>query len=119
MFRTLRGKAAPLAALALLAAFAGRGEAQYVVYSPAPVVSYYYAPPPPRVVTYYTPSVSYYAPRVSYYAPAVSYAAPAVTYSPGTVTTYRYGAILPRRRVTVTTYTPPTVSYYGPRYYYP
>jgi hypothetical protein len=108
MLRLFRGPwAVWLAVPALLAAFAARAEAQYVVVPAPRVVSYYYAPPP--AVTYYAP-----APVVSYYPPA------------GTVTTYRYGAILPRRRVTVTTYTPAYVApapvvryYYSPAYFYP
>jgi hypothetical protein len=133
MFRKPRGITAPLLALALLAVFAGRSEAQYVYYS-SPAVSYYYTPRvayytpavsyyTPAVsyytpaVSYYTPAVRYYAPAVSYYTPAVSYYTPAVSYYPSTtVTTYRYGAILPRRRVTVTTYSTP--GYYAPAYYY-
>ncbi len=42
--------AAPLAALALLALSAGRGNAQYVIVPSRPVVSFTHAPPP--VVTY-------------------------------------------------------------------
>ena len=103
MSRMISG--ASLAAVALLALCAGRSEAQYAVYTPRPAVTCYYAPPPPP------PVVTYVAPRVSYYVPAAPvYVAPAPT-----VTTYRYGAILPRRRVTVTTYyPPPVVSYYYP-----
>jgi hypothetical protein len=87
-----------LAALALLVLGAGQSQAQYVVYSA------------PRVVTYYTPP-----PTVTYYVPA----APVYVTPTTTVTTYRYGAILPRRRVTVTTYYTPAVSYASPVYYYP
>jgi hypothetical protein len=101
MSRMISG--ATLAALALLALCPGRGQAQYVVYTPRPAVTYYYAPPP---------TVTYVVPRATYYVPAAPvYVAPATT-----VTTYRYGAILPRRRVTVTTYYTPQVSY-GPVYY--
>jgi hypothetical protein len=120
MVRVLRGAAAPLMALALLALFAGRGNAQYVV-APAPVVTY-----SPPVVSYsYTPAVRYYAPVpvVTYSPPVVAYSPPVVAYSPAvaypatTVTTYRPYALLPRRRVTVTTYAPsyryyPTYAYY-------
>jgi hypothetical protein len=97
MSRLISG--ASLAVLALLVFGAGRSQAQYVVYTPRPAVTCYYAPAP--VVTYYVPA-------------APVYVAPATT-----VTTYRYGAILPRRRVTVTTYYTPAVSYAPPVYYYP
>ena len=105
-----------MAALALLsfASLAAPARAHPQVVAAYPTVSYYQAPAvvsyyaaPAPVVSYYTAPavVSYYtAPAVTYYAapaPVVSYyAAPAVTYA----TTYRYGAILPRRRATVTTY---------------
>jgi hypothetical protein len=101
MPRSSRRLALLLAAPALLALSAARGEAQTVIV-PAPAVTYY---APPAVSYYYAP------PAVSYY------------YAP-TVTTYRYG-VLPRRRVTVTTYappvvvTPPVVRYYTPAYVYP
>jgi hypothetical protein len=104
----------PLAALGLFLA-AGRGSAQTVVVTqPAPVISYYYAPPP-VVVPAPLPVTTYYAPATA-------------------VTTYRYGAVLPRRRVVVTTYSPvvtyapapvvvtpaPRVArYYTPVYVYP
>ncbi len=101
MSRMISG--ASLAALALLALWPARSLAQYVVYTPQPVVTTYYYTPP---------AVTYVAPRVSYYVPAAPvYVAPATT-----VTTYRPYAILPRRRVTVTTYYTPAVSY-GPVYY--
>jgi hypothetical protein len=103
MSRWSSGLAVVLALPALLAAGAGRTAAQTVVVTPAPVVRYYYAPP----------AVSYSAP------PAVTY------YAPPTVTTYQYG-LLPRRRVTVTTYGPPAVfapapvvRYYRPVYVWP
>jgi hypothetical protein len=111
MVRLPRLLVLPLAAFALFLA-AQRGSAQTVIVTqPAPVVSYYYAPPPVLVP----------APVTTYYAPATA------------VTTYRYGALLPRRRVTVTTYSPVVtyappvvirpaprvVRYYSPVYVYP
>ena len=113
MVRLSRLLVLPLAALALVLA-AGRGSAQTVIVTqPAPVVSYYYAPPP---VVLPAP-----VPVTTYYAPAT------------VVTTYRYGAILPRRRYSVTTYSPVVtyappvfvrpaprvVRYYSPVYVYP
>jgi hypothetical protein len=98
MLRSSRRLALLLAAPALLALSAARGEAQTVIV-PAPTVTYY---SPPVVSYYYAP------PAVSYY-----YAPPAVVAPPAAVTTYRYG-VLPRRRVTVTTYAPPAVTYYAP-----
>ena len=94
MLHLSRALALPLAAFALFGA-AGRAGAQTVIVTqPAPTVSYYYAPPtvvvpaPPPVTTYYAPATA--------------------------VTTYRYGAVLPRRRVTVTTYSPAVVTYAPP-----
>ena len=57
--------AAPIAALALLALFAGRSEAQYVVVPARPVVTYYYAPPPP--VVYQQPPPVYQQPPPAVY----------------------------------------------------
>ena len=114
MVRRTRLLVLPLAAFALFLA-AQRGSAQTVIVTqPAPVVSYYYAPPPPVVLPAPPPVTTYYAPATA-------------------VTTYRYGAVLPRRRVTVTTYSPvvtyapPVVvrpapryaRYYTPAYVYP
>jgi hypothetical protein len=110
MLRLSRRLALLPAVLALLAAGAGRVDAQTVVVtSPAPVVTTCYAPPPATVVV---PSSV-------------------------TVATYRYG-VLPRRQVTVSTYTPAPAAvvttapavvfprpvravryYYAPVYYYP
>jgi hypothetical protein len=94
MVRLSRVLVLPLAAFALFLA-AGRGSAQTVIVTqPAPTVSYYYAPPP---VVLPAP-----VPVTTYYAPATA------------VTTYRYGAVLPRRRVAVTTYSPAVVTYAPP-----
>ncbi len=90
MVRLSRVLVLPLAALALFLA-AGRGSAQTVVVTSYPGVACY----PPRVV-------------VPAPAPVAAY------YSPATVTTYRYGAVLPRRRLTVTTYSPAVVTYAPP-----
>lgn len=113
MVRLSRALALPLAVLAVFLA-AQPGNAQTVIVTqPAPIVSYYYAPPPVLVPA--PPPVA------TYYAPATA------------VTTYRYGALLPRRRVTVTTYSPIVgyappvvvrpaprfVRYYSPVYVYP
>jgi hypothetical protein len=87
-------------ALGTLAFMPSTGQAQVVVVSPQPTVSYYYAPPPAPVVSYYyaptpAPAVSYYyapAPAVAYYAQRTVYYAPApvaVTVTPRLLRPYR------------------------------
>ena len=90
MVRLSRALALPLAAFALFLV-AGRSSAQTVVVTASPV----YCPPPAVVLPAPLPATVAYAPATA-------------------VTTYRYGAVLPRRRVTVTTYSPAVVTYAPP-----
>jgi hypothetical protein len=93
MLRSSRRLALLLAAPALLALSAARGEAQTVIV-PAPAVTYY---APPAVSYYYAPTVTTYRygvlPRrrvavTTYAPPAVTYYAPPVVVTPRAVRYY-------------------------------